>query len=152
MDIFWNYKINRALHWHANPEVLKNLSFPAIDSVQCTWHYTYYRNSGSALTNLVAVVQNDQKVYQTASFWVKSKAWLPKEKATDNPVKMIFRVRTFFQTKKKISRTSFLITSKNVPMEIVWQCNSCSFSITYVRENKRDFQGLSRPWKCTLEI
>ena len=35
----------------------------------------------------------------------------------------------------EISRTSFLFTSKNLPKEIVWQYNSCSFSVTKMREN-----------------
>ena len=35
----------------------------------------------------------------------------------------------------EISRTSFLFTSKNLSMEIVWQYNSCSFSVTKMREN-----------------
>ena len=55
-----------------------------------------------------------------------------------------YRVRTLFQTKNtrtfqgpnfEISRTSFLFTSKNLLMEIVWQYNSCSFSVTKMREN-----------------
>ena len=86
----------------------------------------------------------------------------------------------------ELSRTSFLFTSKNLRMEIVWQYNSCSFSVTkmrlysssrlydmtwvadyfywsYAGQKKfkdfqgpgiksREFQGLSRPWKCTLKI
>ena len=36
----------------------------------------------------------------------------------------------------EISRTSSLFTSQNLPMEIVWQYNSGSFSVTYMpREN-----------------
>ena len=90
----------------------------------------------------------------------------------------------------EISRTSFLFKSMNLPIEMVWQYNSSSFFVTYMRENNvclydmtwvadyfhwsfqrlkmrvrkkfkdfqgpgmksRDFQGFSRPWKCTLKI
>ena len=56
------------------------------------------------------------------------------------------RVRTLFQTKHSrtfqgLSRAKFgnfkdlFSTSKNLPMEIVWQYNSCSFSTTYMRKN-----------------
>ena len=58
----------------------------------------------------------------------------------------INRVHTHFQTKHSrtfqgLSRVIFwnfkdlLFKSKNLPKEIVWQYNSCSFSTTYIRKN-----------------
>ena len=51
----------------------------------------------------------------------------------------------------EISRTSFLFTSKNLPMEIVWQYNSCSFSVMKMRENNaKTLVTILNPTACRV--